>query len=106
MARTQITRYTDDVDGTEIKDGKGGPVSFAFDGTEYVIDLTDKNKSALAKALDPYIGVATKVSKRGRKAAASKDNPADVRAWARDNGFDVPDRGRIPANVRAAYEGR
>jgi hypothetical protein len=31
-------------------------------------------------------------------------SPADIRDWARRNGLDVPDRGRIPASVRQAWE--
>ncbi|MDA8102755.1 MAG: Lsr2 family protein [Nitrospiraceae bacterium] len=30
--------------------------------------------------------------------------PADIRDWARRNGIDVPDRGRIPASIRQAWE--
>jgi hypothetical protein len=31
-------------------------------------------------------------------------SPAEIRDWARRNGIDVPDRGRIPASIRQAWE--
>ena len=108
MARAEI--IIDDLDGTEIKQGKGGPVSFAFDGADYVIDLTDKNKATLAKALQPFIDKAQKVSRlpRSRRGtAAPKDNPKEIREWAKQNGFpDLPSRGRIPANVMEAWNSK
>jgi Lsr2 len=42
--------YVDDMTGEPIKDVKGGPVSFALEGTSYTIDLTDKNAKTLRDA--------------------------------------------------------
>ncbi len=33
----------------------------------------------------------------------SVPSPAEIRDWARRNGIDIPDRGRIPASVRQAW---
>lgn len=108
MAQKTIIQLVDDLDGTEIKDGKGETVLFSLDGVDYQIDLMKVNAEALRKVLKPYVSVATKLPKRSRKpAAASKDNPAEIRAWAKQNGFaDLPDRGRIPANVMDAWNAK
>lgn len=84
-------------------------VEFGLDGTDYTIDLTDAEASEFREALARYVGVAAPVKGRGRgrKAAASTQSgpPAKVvREWAQGQGMDVPDRGRIPAEVREAYD--
>ncbi|WP_193432350.1 Lsr2 dimerization domain-containing protein [Tessaracoccus aquimaris] len=42
--------------------------------------------------------------RRGTSARAAKGGTSEIRAWAKDNGFEVSDRGRIPAGVLEAYE--
>lgn len=82
-------------------------VAFGLDGTSYEIDLTTANAAKLRDALATYVGHARKVGRTGRvakKATPSGASPADVRAWAKSNGFDVPERGRIPATVREAFD--
>ena len=37
--------------------------------------------------------------------AAGGHSPSQVREWARQNGYEVPSRGRIPADIVAAYTG-
>lgn len=96
MAKRVLTTYVDDLDGSEIKAGKGGEVIFGFDGADFVIDLSAKNKRALEKALLPFLDKARPY--RGPKRTAK------IRAWAKQNGYDVPHRGRVSAEVRAAYQ--
>ena len=82
-----------------------------MDGTAYEIDLNEENAAKLRDALAVYVGHARKVAS-GRRAggrrtaAAGNGGPSakEIREWARHNGFTVPDRGRIPAEVRSAYE--
>jgi hypothetical protein len=104
MAKTTVTQITDDLDGS--KDAE--TYSFAWQGTEYAIDLSNKNFKALDKLLQPYIKAATKVTRRGRASAKSakgaRRDLADVRKWAKENGFEVSERGRISAEVLAAYD--
>jgi hypothetical protein len=94
----------DDIDGSDAVE----TVSFGLDGTSYEIDLNKKNAAALRDALAAYVGNARKVSgtRRGRRSAATSIGPSarEVRDWARSNGFKVPDRGRIPAEVREAFD--
>ena len=98
----------DDLDGGEATE----TVSFGLDGTSYEIDLNDDNAAALREALAGYVGNSRKVSsaRGGRKkavgsaAAANGPSAAEIREWARSQGLEVPERGRIPADVRDAYE--
>lgn len=103
MARKVQIILEDDLDGGEATQTK----TFGLDGINYEIDLSDKNADKLAKALDPFIAAARKVGKtasRTKKAAAGGPTPAEIRAWAKDNGYEVPERGRIPADVREAFD--
>ena len=79
-----------------------------LDGTTYEIDLNDKNAAALRDALGGYVGHARKVggARRGRKTATANGDGTsakEIRDWARANGHQVPDRGRVSAEVREAY---
>jgi hypothetical protein len=107
MAQRTVIRLVDDLDDTEIVDGAGKTVSFALDGRQYEIDLTNKHADDLRAALDRYVRAARKVGGRqtraratGAKAAAAVDySPQAVRAWAKANKIKVSPRGRIPQNV-------
>ena len=121
MAERIIKQLIDDIDQTEIGDGKGGTVEFAFRGTSYRIDLSDANIAKLEKAFAPFVAAATRTSgpsaatraggatrrKRGGARATKRTsaNPtAKIRAWATENGHEVSARGRIPAAVVTAYD--
>jgi hypothetical protein len=104
MAQKVHIVLVDDIDETEAEE----TVTFGLDGKEYAIDLNTKNAGSLRDALAPYVAHARPVSGRGArrgaaKVAASGAAPSEIRAWARDNGFDVPERGRVSAEVREAY---
>ncbi len=103
MAQKVNIILVDDLDGSEADE----TVSFALDGTSYEIDLNEKNAAKLRDALSGYIGHARKVSTtRKRRSAASASGPSarELRDWARSNGYEVSDRGRVPAEVREAFE--
>ncbi len=104
MAQKVNIVLIDDIDGSDAVE----TVTFGLDGTSYEIDLNKKNAASLRDALAGYVGNARKVtgSRRGRRPTAAALGPSarEVRDWARSNGFKVPDRGRIPADVRAAFE--
>jgi hypothetical protein len=108
MAKTTIVQVSDDLDGS----ANASEVRFAFEGTEYAIDLSSKNRKNFEKALRPYIEAGTKVSGRGprtsraarsKRSGASSVDLAAVRAWAKQNGHEVSDRGRLPKAVLDAY---
>ncbi|MDX2972367.1 histone-like nucleoid-structuring protein Lsr2 [Kribbella solani] len=104
--RTQIF-LTDDLDGTDIPAGKGETVTFALDGQTYEIDLTNKNAGALRKALSPYVEAGRRVTtSRGARVKHTQVDPdaRTVKEWARSNGYEVNDRGRVPKEIREAFE--
>lgn len=105
MATTTIVQITDDLDGSK----NAETYTFAWQGFEYTIDLSSKNFKALDKLLQPYIEAATNVTKRPsgsarrRSSSARKDFSA-IRAWAKSQGLEVSDRGRIPKSIIEQYE--
>lgn len=109
MAQRVITQLVDDIDGTEIQDGSGETVSFALDGVSYEIDLSAENADAFRGLFQDHIAVARKL---GRKASpttrrsSSGSSAAEIRDWARSTGLSVPERGRIPADVREAFDAK
>ncbi len=100
-------------------DLSGGPakqtVRFAVDGTSYEIDLNAKNAAAFGKQLAPYLQHARKAGRaqprrpgraqprRPGRAAAGRQRSGDIRAWAKEHGLAVSERGRIPASVAEQY---
>ena len=89
----------------------GGPakqtVRFGFDGSDYEIDLNAKNAAAFGKQLAPYLEHARKAgraqTRRAGRATACRQRSGDIRAWAREQGLAVSERGRIPASVAEQY---
>ena len=102
-----ITTFTDDLDGAVIEDGTGGTVRFGLDGREWEIDLSDGNRKELEKALKPYIEAGRSRSSRrssgGTRSTANKEELAALRSWAKENGYEVSDRGRVSGEIREAY---
>jgi hypothetical protein len=100
-----VVTMTDDLDG-----GKAdSSVTFAFEGSSYEIDLGKRNLSAMQKAFAPYISAARKVPSarrsptRSAPARSSKEDLSAIREWAKANGHQVSDRGRIASDVQEAY---
>jgi hypothetical protein len=107
MAQRVNIVLVDDIDGSDATE----TVAFGLDGTSYEIDLNEKHAAKLRDALASYVGHARKVSggRRTRataKTATSGASAKEIRDWARSNGFKVPDRGRIPADVREAFDSK
>ena len=107
MAQQVITRLVDDLDGKEIKQG-GETVRFGVDGVSYEIDLNDKNAKKLRESLALYMEHgrrvrATRSASSSSKAKTDKTELAAMRQWARDNGYNVSDRGRISQDIQQAY---
>jgi hypothetical protein len=106
MAKRHLEILVDDLDGNEADE----TVQFGLDGENYEIDLTAANAEALRELLAPYLeGARRAAPKRGRRKAAKPATGAAtpsalIRAWAAENGLTVNTRGRIPADVVAAYE--
>jgi hypothetical protein len=110
MSQKIQTIIIDDLDGHELAPGQGRTIEFAFDGTSYTIDLSDKNAAAFEKAISKYVGAGTKLG-RGRGSVtpmrrSKKNDEIDnqaVRSWAESNGYEVSSRGRIKAEIVEAF---
>ncbi|GHJ27285.1 MULTISPECIES: histone-like nucleoid-structuring protein Lsr2 [Streptomyces] len=107
MAQKVQVLLVDDLDGGEADE----TVTFALDGKSYEIDLTTANADKLRDALEPYTksgrrtgGRASGGRGKARVASGGSQDTAKIRAWAKENGYEVNDRGRVPATVREAYE--
>lgn len=85
-------------------------VRFGYEDVWYEIDLTDEERQTLADALNPYIASArrkTAVRRPARRLAVpdtTVEERKEIRAWGRDNGLDVPERGFIPRALYEAYQ--
>lgn len=105
MAQKTLVILEDDLDGGEADE----TVSFSLDGVAYEIDLSSKNAGKLRDAMAAFVGSARRV---GGRAARGKARPAraggartsEIRDWARAQGLDVSERGRIPAAIVEQYE--
>ena len=106
MAQKVETSFIDDLDGTPAE----GTVRFGLDGTDYEIDLSAEHAQALRDALARYVDAGRRApgaqgpARGGRKAAASGPNSTEVRDWARGQGIEVKDRGRIPAELVVKFK--
>lgn len=106
VQRVQVM-LEDDIDGTVAEE----TVTFALDGITYEIDLNSAHAAALRESFAEWIGHARRAGGRkaparrgaGARSAGSSD-AGQIREWARENGYEVSERGRISAEVRAAYE--
>jgi hypothetical protein len=124
MAQHVNVRFVDDLDGSDA----AGTVSFGLDGRAYEIDLSDENAARLRDSLASFVAAARNRggsaagARRGQKAARKtaapamtagpgprppaldREQTAAIRAWARQNGHQVSDRGRISKTVVDAFQ--
>lgn len=106
MAQKIQTLFIDDIDGSEAE----GTVRFGLDGTEYEIDLNAKHADALRKVLARYVEAARRSpgsrrpGRNRRQGSASGVNNAEVREWAKSQGIEVKERGRIPAELVVKFK--
>ncbi|MDT0439808.1 MULTISPECIES: Lsr2 family protein [Streptomyces] len=106
MAQKVQVLLVDDLDGGEADE----TVTFALDGKTYEIDLTTANADKLRGLLDAYVKGGRRTGGRSsggrgkRAAAGGSQDTAQIRAWAKENGYEVNDRGRVPASIREEYE--
>jgi hypothetical protein len=77
-------------------------------GTDFEIDLSAKNAAEFGKQLAHYIEHARKAGRlsasRPGRTVANRQRSGDIRAWAKEHGLAVSERGRIPASVVEQYQ--
>lgn len=111
MAQKVQIILTDDIDGSEAAE----TVKFSLDGTDFEIDLTQAHASELRDSLAKFIDAGRKLGRsgqaltpkrNGRKAAAVDSTPApsEVREWAKAQGIEVSDRGRVSLDLIAKFQ--
>jgi hypothetical protein len=104
MAQKVTVELEDDLEGGQADE----TVRFGFGGSEYEIDLNKKNANAFRKQLAPFVEHARKAGRgqhrRSVRTAASRERSGEIRAWAKDTGIAISERGRIPASVVEQYE--
>lgn len=105
-----VTLYTDDLTGEESHEID--TYTLLLNGVGVEIDLTPDSHDKLLEALAPFLNATgarrvrggQKGQGRAKRGAVGNEDTARIRAWAKENGFEVNDRGRVPANIREAYE--
>ena len=116
MAQQVNVKFVDDLDGSDA----AGTVAFALDGRAYEIDLSEDNAARLRDSLASFVaagrksgGAGAAAGRRAPKMTASsgrrpqpldREQTAAIRAWARQNGHQVSDRGRISKTVVDAFQ--
>ncbi|MEV7043960.1 Lsr2 family protein [Amycolatopsis sp. NPDC051061] len=109
MAQKVLVEMLDDIDGS----AASHTVPFALDGVSYEIDLSDANAAALREELARYIAAGRRVGGRKVRVATGQSTATtstdrqrnqDIRGWANANGYEVSERGRLSAEVVAAYD--
>jgi len=115
MARKTQILLEDDLTGDVLKVGAGETVHFALDNTSYEIDLSEDNATQLRKDLARYVEAGRKVSGSPRRGTgtsaparsstgAKRTDLVQIREWAKANGHEVSERGRIAGAVVEAYD--
>lgn len=110
MAAQTKVELIDDLTGGKADE----TVLFGIDGREFEIDLSRDHAGELRDNLARYLTKARKVSKLTTVSTTSKrtssgqrqsrEQTAAIREWARANGHNIGDRGRIPLEVAKAFE--
>jgi hypothetical protein len=103
MTTKVLTVLKDDLDGSDAV----ATIRFAIDGTEYEIDLSERNANRFRNSLDEFVSHARKVGgsrrRRGAGVQIDKRQLASMRQWAKSHGMKVSERGRISQEVQEAY---
>ncbi|MGH3802403.1 MAG: histone-like nucleoid-structuring protein Lsr2 [Pseudonocardiaceae bacterium] len=107
MAQKIVTIYTDDLTGEETQEASTH--TLVLDGVAYEIDLAPDSYDRLLEAVAPFTSVGRKAARGSRAKVATSRAPgpttdtAEIRAWAKEKGIPVNERGRVPKGVRDAY---
>lgn len=118
MSQKTIVQLIDDLDGEQAAE----TITFGLDGAQYEIDLSEENAAALRDVLATYIAHARRAGRASTRAASAngsagtparrprsttrtdREQTAQIREWARSNGYKVGEKGRIPADILSAWE--
>ncbi|MCX2952823.1 histone-like nucleoid-structuring protein Lsr2 [Lentzea sp. NEAU-D7] len=108
MAQKVLVQLIDDLDGTAAGDVEA--VSFGLDGVSCEIDLKQENAAKLRDSLADFVASARRVKRAASTTrtvvaeSRTKEQTRAIREWARANGHEVSDRGRISTNIIEEFE--
>ncbi|MFV8382219.1 histone-like nucleoid-structuring protein Lsr2 [Corynebacterium hindlerae] len=102
MARREVIQFFDDLDNTPLTQEEVTIIKFAVNGTNYIIDLSEKNADKFHETLAPFIKAARKDTATSRRSNNSPD-PKLVREWAATHGITVAARGKISQEIIQKY---
>lgn len=102
MAQKVKIILIDDLDGGEADE----TVRFGLDGAQFEIDLSSAHAEELRSTLSTYISAARRESQAKQRQgapAARNQEAAQIREWAKANGYTVSSRGRVNSEIIEAY---
>jgi hypothetical protein len=107
VAKQTVVQYIDDIDGKELKEAV--TVQFGVDGKLYEFDTSAAHAKEFHKSLEKYVAASRRAGiAKGRKnlvlGKRSKEQTQAIRDWARQNDYEISERGRIPTDVIEAFE--
>src|ERR1700735_273503 len=104
MATKIAVALEDDLDGGPADE----TVRFGVGGAEYEIDLSKKNAKKFRTGVAPFVEHARRAGRgsqrRSARPSSVRERSGDIRAWAKQEGIAISDRGRIPASVVEQFE--
>jgi hypothetical protein len=104
MAQRKQIVLTDDLDGSAASE----TIRFALEGSQQEIDLNAEHAEQFRKSVQPFIDAARKAGARTRRvsraARPSAPSQTAVREWARGQGMEVKDRGRVPDELIVKFQ--
>lgn len=112
MAEITQRIFIDDLDGAHLDDDDHERIDFSVNGRNYRVDLSKANAEKMREDLAKWIDIAATVKTTGAQTAARRSGPsrrssremAQIRDWARAEGYEVSDRGRIAKKIQYAYD--
>ncbi len=108
MAKKQVVQFVDDLDGRVLDEFE--TVRWGLDGKLFEFDTSPQHAENFRNSLQKYLAASRKVgtARQTKQAAATpksgKEQTQAIREWARDEGYDVSDRGRIPGAIIEAFD--
>jgi hypothetical protein len=104
-----------DLHDTEVEGSEA--ITFGLDGQSYEIDVCADHAAQLRDTFAPFVGAGRRANRpsstggqrrgrgsSGRRRSGSDDRVGQIREWARSNGHQVSERGRLSASLVEAYE--
>ncbi|WP_207843930.1 histone-like nucleoid-structuring protein Lsr2 [Williamsia soli] len=120
MATVTRVEFTDDIDGKALDIDDLNRVSWSWLGVDYEFETSTANLDRIEHGRVPLATLlATSRRVGGRKhrpshtttaptriAVVAGTDSTTIRQWARDNGYELGDRGRIPTHILTAFTDR